>query len=114
MAEIVTNLANVILSCKKWDHTTIHSPHASKIPAVKRLPEIKPCMPALLAGANVNPYTFGMVDGYIDNLVPVVLDIKANTARGAQAAPLAMHTIDRPVVEEEPLVRDDLLSFKKL
>ena len=63
---------------------------------------------------DVKPSLNGFVDGYIDDLVPVVLDLGHNAERGAQAVPLAMHTLGRPVVEEEPILRDDLLSFKKL
>ena len=83
MAEIITDLANDILSCVKWNPKVTHSPHHNIIPEPIHLHEEEPFMPAQPADVVVDPSPHGMVDGYIDDLIPVVLDINDNAARGA-------------------------------
>ena len=114
MSETITDLANDILACPDWDPEQVHSPHKDNIPQAEILPTNIPFASALPVDVNVQPSTKSKVDCYIDNLVPVVLYTEDNAVRGANAVPLAMHTVGRPVHKQEPIPRDDLLWFHKL
>ena len=83
MAEIITDLANGILSCNNWDHKTICSPYSDKIPPAQRLPNSVPFIQALPSDVDVKPSLHGFVDGYISDLVPIILDQSNNAEIGA-------------------------------
>ena len=114
MSELIADLANDILACPSWNPEEVHSPHKNEIPPAKLLADNIPFAPALPADVSVPPLAHGKVDCYIDDLIPVVLHSDQNTERGANAVPLAMHTVGRPVHPSEPIPRDDLLCFRKL
>ena len=114
MSETITDLANDILACPEWDLASTHSPHKSKIKQPRILPDNIPFATALQADVDVDPLIHGKVDCYIDDLIPVVLHIDNNAEKGANAVPLAMHTVGRPVHKDEPITRDDMLCFRKL
>ena len=54
------------------------------------------------------------VDGYIDDLLTITLDDPKLVTRGSQAIPLMCYVIFRPVHNNEPLPRSDILSKAKL
>ena len=80
-----------------------HSPRHNIIPDPIHLHEDEPLMPAQPADVVVDTSPHGMVDGYIDNLIPVVLDMNDNATMGAQAVSLAMHIVGRPSSNDKPL-----------
>ena len=53
-------------------------------------------------------------DGYIDNIIMLMLDKNDWVEKGQNAAPLAVHTLFRPVTESDPLPRPDATSTAKL
>ena len=56
----------------------------------------------------------GAVEGYIDDVVNVfIADSEGNIHKGSQAIPLALDVISRPNHSNEPLPREDLLSYDK-
>ena len=114
MSEMITDLANDILNCPLWDHSITHSPHANKIQSPQFIEGCTPFARALPADVVVPPTHSGKIDSYIDDLIPVVVHRGDNASRGANAVPLAMHTVGRPVHSLEPIPRDDLLCFRKL
>ena len=114
IAETITDLANDILEYEDWDVETTHSPHISKIPEPLILNDDIPFSPAFQADVHVPPLPHGKVDGYIDDLIPVVLHEGDNARRAANAVPLAMYILGRPLNPDEPINREDLLSFRKL
>ena len=55
------------------------------------------------------------VNFYVDNIITIVLAInKKYIERSKQAVPLALHCIFRPISQSEPIVRDAILSIRKL
>ena len=103
MLEIFTDLANDILASADWDPSRTHSPHRAQIPKLNILDDKIPFAKALLAEVAVTPLKHGKVDCYIDNLIPVILHSGDNSERAANAEPLAMHIIGRPVHPNEPI-----------
>ena len=73
-----------------------------------------PFAKSLPADVAVTPLKHGKVDCYIDDLIPVILHSGDNAEQAANAIPLAMHIIGRPVHPNEPIPRDDILCFLKL
>ena len=97
MVETITDLANDILLCKEWNHQQICSPHFNRILEAKSQPDSIPFASAFLAHVYVPPTKHGKIDGYIDDLLSVMLDINENSSHGSHAVPLAMHTVGRPL-----------------
>ena len=88
--------------------------YVNKIPPPELLDKNIPFHQAREADVHVPPRKEGKVDGYIDDLIPVVVHEGDNALRAANAVPLAIHIVGRPVNKKEPIQRDDLLSFSKL
>ena len=59
------------------------------------------------------PFHYAKTDGYIDNVVTVVLDLGRWVKKAQNAAPLAVHSLFRPIDERDPLPRDDPVSRRK-
>ena len=97
MSEIITDLANNILASADWDPTRTHSPHHAKTPKKNILDENIPFEKVLPADVALTPLKHGKFDCYIDNLIPFILHSGDNAERAANAVPLAMHIISRPV-----------------
>ena len=115
MSELITDVANNILSCPEWDHNKIHSPHKQFIQEPEIQNENIHFGQAYAADVIAPPpIKHGVVDSYIDDLIPVVLHDKHNSARAANSVPLSMHIVGHPVHPNEPIPRDDLLCFRKL
>ena len=78
VTEAITEITNDILSCKDWDQFEVHSPLTDKSPQVKYLPDSVPFVKSLPPDVNVPPIKHGKVDGYIEDLISVVLDVDSN------------------------------------
>ena len=55
-----------------------------------------------------------MVDGYIDNIRTIVLDMGDWLRKAVNAAPLVIHSLFRPIDEKDSLPRNDTISLCKL
>ena len=114
MSEIITALANDTLASSDWDPYRTHTPHHTQIPKPNILADNIHFAKALPADVAVTPLKHGNVNCYIDDLIPVVLHSVDNSVRAANAVPLIMHIIGRPVHPNEPIPWDNLLCFRKL
>ena len=114
MLEIITDLDNNILASADLDPPRTHSPHRAQIPQPNILDNSIPFAKALPADIAVTPLKHGKVDCYIDNLIPFILHLGDNAEQAANAVPLAMHIVGRPVHPNEPITCDDLIYFRKL
>jgi hypothetical protein len=56
----------------------------------------------------------GKADTYIDDMIPVCVDIDENEERCGAAASLAFDFLSRPVGPHKPIPREVLLSLTKL
>ena len=73
MSELITDLANDILSCPDWDPETIHSPHKQHIQEPELQPEETHYGQAFAADIDVPPLPYGIVKSYINDLIHVTL-----------------------------------------
>ena len=60
------------------------------------------------------PFHYAAADGYIDDLITVMIEKDDWVEKGSNAAPLAVHTVFRPKDISDPLPRDDPASIRKL
>ena len=114
ISETTTDLANYILNHEEWDPTTLHSPNQNKIAEPKLLPQSLPFAQTRDMMVQVPLESIGKADVYIDDTITVSLHSETNNAKAAAAVPLAIHTIGRPLLDNEPITRDDLLCLRKL
>jgi len=73
-----------------------------------------PSSPAFSADIHVPPLPQGKVDGYINDLIPVVIHKGDNELRADNDIPLVMHILGHPLHSIEKIKQEDLLSFRKL
>ena len=115
ISETTTDIANFLLSNTNWDATTTHSPHQHLIPPEIILDasnEFKPALPMLLQFPETNK---AKADVYIDDLIVIALASSPTAIlNSSSAVPLAIHIIGRPLLQEEPIKRHNLMCLKKL
>jgi hypothetical protein len=114
ISELKTDLANDILHSLDWDPLTLHSPHTISLPMEIDLPDQPPFAPGKVLDVDIPLDVFGKVEIYIDDGITVVPDVGDNRMRGSNAMALAIHTVCRPISNNEPVHREDCLSLSKL
>ena len=117
-SEIVTDLANEISQCRKWDPQLTRSPAQPVAPPPQRLDPNIPMQTGrpLAVDIPISGPDSGRVDGFIDDLINVFADTPNNCSRQPHVVPLAMHVTSRPHAGDarEPTPRRTLLSIPKL
>jgi hypothetical protein len=114
VSEIIADLANNILHSPDWDPGTTHSPHTISLPLEKESVSSSPFLLGKELDVQVPLDTQGKVEIYIDDGITAILDINDSKLRGTNAMALAIHTICRPISDNELIQRDDCLSLSKL
>ena len=114
VSETCTDLANDILHAPNWNPKEVFSPHANRIPEPIIFDDSVPFRPAAELDVELPVDCYGCVDDFVDDGMVLTPDINDNRLRGAGALPLAIHTVCRPLAPDEPIPRDDPLSFSKL
>jgi hypothetical protein len=114
VSETVTDLANDILHCQEWDPNEISSPHARNLRTAEYLSDTIPFTQAKDLDVDLPHDDHGRVDDFIDDGIVIVPDIGQNKDRAIPALLLAIHTIFRPVDNNEKIKREDCLSLGKL
>jgi hypothetical protein len=114
ISEICADLGNDILRDPAWDPRSLHSPHTIKLSLNNHNEDNTPFTQALPLDVDIPPDTHGKIEIYIDDGITVIPDIGDNRIRGSNAMGLAIHTLCRPISENEPIQRDDCLSLAKL
>ena len=113
ISETIFDLTNDILNDKTWDIDHINSPLQSELEKPFYLDDSLP-FETLQPLEVYIPLRHTFCDGYIDDFLSVGLD-EADLLRRSQEAPtLAVHSVFRPVHDDEPIHRDDAISAKKL
>jgi hypothetical protein len=115
-SEIVTDLANEISQCKRWDPKTLRSPDQPVTPNPIREQKNVPVAQARPMALHIPTTATSRVDSFIDDLINVFLDTDSNLARQPHTVPLAMFLTSRPHAgtTEEPIARRPILSIPKL
>ena len=113
-SEMCTDLANDLLHCKDWDPAILSSPHAAKLSNPLLQPTEIKFKQAKDLDVSIPLDTWGKIDQFIDDGIVIVPDINQNRNRAVQAMLLAIHVLCRPLAADEPILREDCLSLKKL
>ena len=114
ISEPLIDLVNDILEDETFDPNTTHSPLRSKLREPKeRYDENTPFGEARELFVPI-PFSYASADGYIDDLITLMLDLGNWSKKGSNAAPLAVHTLFHPTDENDSLPRDDPASIRKL
>ena len=114
VSETIFDLTNDILHDDTWDPDDVHSPLQPQFDtATSHYPPSTPFAAADPLMVTV-PFHPAAADGYIDDIITVMLEIKNWVSKGQNAAPLAIHTIFRPTQKDDPIPRDDATSTRKL
>ena len=114
VSEPIMDLTNDILRDETWDPNMIHSPLQSMLhPVFNRYNDDIPFGTARQLFVYV-PFHMAMADGYIDDIITAMIEENDWVDRGQNAAPLAVHTLFRPVDKTEQIPRDDPASIRKL
>jgi hypothetical protein len=113
-SEMCTDLANDLLHCKDWDPAVLSSPHAAKLSNPLLQPTEIQFKQAKDLDVSIPLDTWGKIDEFIDDGIVIVPDINQNRNRAVQAMLLAIHVLCRPLAADEPILREDCLSLKKI
>ena len=114
ISEITTDLANDLLLCETWHPDDIRSPVQHLIPTEERLPLHTPFAAALSLALEPPAHPEGKSDCFVDDVITVFLDSPVNCKRAPAAVPLAIHIVNRPLADDEPIPRSMLLAEDKL
>ena len=114
ISEITTDLANDLLLCEAWQPSVIRSPVQPLVPAEKRLSTNVPFAPALSLALEPPAHPEGKADCYVDDVITIFLDTPENCVRAPAAVPLAIHIMNRPLADDEPIQRTMFLAQDKL
>ena len=114
VSEATFDLTNDILKDPTWDPKLLHSPHQDLFGKIEYEAPYTPYGNAQALVVPI-PYRTTTCDGYLDDCISIGVDIEDNVFRIQNASPLAIHTIFKPVYNEEDktLSRDDVLSLRK-
>lgn len=115
VSELITDLANELLHDPTWSaEPPFCSPDQTLVPPPDRLPNHIPLAPSLPTMLLPPPHPEGMTDVFVDDVSTLFLDTPENCARAPAAVPLAIHVISRPIANDEPIPRENVLSCDKL
>jgi len=113
MSETIFDLTNDLLLDETWNLKTLHSPIEKDLEPPQSLPETIPFAEAKPLHVHV-PSRDSFCDGYIDDFLAVGLDSEDTVIKSQQAPTIAVHSIFRPIADDEPIPRDEPISVKKL
>ena len=114
ISESTIDLANLLLNHKDWNPEILFSPDQQHIPPPKFLPDNLNFEQALPMMVSVPTEGYSKSDVYIDDMITVALSQDTVIHRAEAAVPLAIHAIGRPVHNDEPIKRKNLMCFRKL
>ena len=114
ISEPVMDLTNDVLQDKTWNPNNLHNPLQTEFDRpTDRCDEHIPFGHARKLDVDV-PFHPAVADGYIDDIITLMLAGDDWVKRGQNAAPLAVHTLFRPATGTDPLPRPDATSKAKL
>ena len=114
ISESITDLANLLMNDKSWDPSKLHSNIQNSIPPDKCMNDDVPYATALPTTVSPPTNCSSKADVYIDDTTTISIDDPSITPRAQAAVPMAIHIIGRPLAENEPIPRQDLISIDKL
>ena len=113
ISEAIFDVVNDLLLEKDWDRGSLHSPYEQILPPPIRSGDDQALSPVNELAVHV-PSRKSFADGYIDDCLTVAVDVDDEVQRSQEALPLVVHCTFRPISPDEPIHRDDNLSYRKL
>ena len=114
ISEFIINLAQHIVCDETWNPTELHNPNQHRIPGRETTHNDNvPFGKARPIIVNIETQPI-YIDGFVDDLVTICLDMEKYIKRAMNGVPLAIHCVFRPKDEDEPISRDDILCLRKL
>jgi hypothetical protein len=113
LSETITDISNVLVSNKFWDHNTLFDPISNQLSKVINLPESTPFHQAKDMVVSLPTNDTGLVDIYIADNIGVAPEIDDNARRVNRAIALAINTVARPIHSDDPIPRKQIISQKK-
>jgi hypothetical protein len=112
LSEYVVDLAQVLVEDISWCPSQLRSKMADSIPPMEPDTD-KPFGIARELSINIQAKEISF-DCYIDDMIVVCLMVKDNVQRALNAIPLILDSLFRPIMSEEPVERNPILSVDKL
>jgi hypothetical protein len=117
LSKILCDICNQVSRCSLWNAThspALESPHQKlyvrpPIYLSPDLPMAKARAMSVQVGSDDCPYT----EVYLDNFISCFLDTDASIWAGSRINLLILYLFGRPILQNEPTTRDDLLAFDK-
>ena len=113
LSNIVVDTINDLLLCKEWDDKTVTSNFIKHIPEAEACKESAPFKEARKLIVDIPAEDEGKCDGYIDDLITVVVDIGRNQERSKAAPCTIIHAIAHLTQNELFVERDDQIAIDK-
>ena len=114
ISEPLIDLVNAILRNETFDPSQSYSPLKQILqPPTKRYDGKIPFGKARELFVTVS-FHYTSTDGYIDDLITIMIEKDDWVKKGSNAASLAVHTVFRTSDTTDPLPRDDPASIRKL
>ena len=113
VSEPIMDLTNELLHDRLWDPRTLRAPIQHHLKHPKRMIHSSPPAPARPLFIDV-PFYPAITDGYIDDIITVMLDDDDWATRGQNAAPLAVHYTFRASEDQDQIPRENATSIRKL
>ena len=114
LSEPIMDLTNDIIQDEEWNPKEMYSPLQPEFDSMNKRYNNETPFGISHKLFVLMPFHPALADGYIDDIITEMLDKADWVARGKNAAPLAVHTIFRPVDTPDPLPRADAASKPKL
>ncbi len=113
ISETLVDFASILIKDKTWDPKKLYNPK-KEIPI---LPDYEDDSIPIKSGKKIlfdlpNKDTY--IEGYIDNLLSIILDYERLILRAVHAIPLLCYLFFRPVHPSEPIERSDIIGTIKL
>eukprot|EP00979_Chaetoceros_neogracilis_P014856 scaffold4950_cov161-Chaetoceros_neogracile.AAC.2 len=112
LSEYVVDLAQALVEDISWCPSQLRSKMADSIPPMEPATD-KPFGIARELSVNIHAKEISF-DCYIDDMIVVCLMVKDNVQRALNAIPLILDSLFRPIMSEEPVERNPILSVDKL
>jgi hypothetical protein len=112
ISETMADLGNSLLQNPFWDHSKLFDTIMDSLEDPLSLPDDIPFHQAARLSVPVPLYENGKIDIYIDDFIGVAPGVGDTVSRVAQAIPLAIHSIARPVILSNPIPRKTSFLLK--
>jgi hypothetical protein len=112
ISESGTDLANMLIQNKFWDHNILFNPLSSKLDLPDSLPDDIQVSQTKELAVSIPINDIGKADIYINDTIGIALDKNDNVNRVSAAIPLAIHCLSRPLDPLDEIHGKEIISLK--